>query len=62
MGTTGSGEASGDFSYDMAHEDLPASGDTPAPSTPEQPSVPETSDTSGDLSYDLAHEIPGSDA
>ena len=62
MSRTGSGETGGDFSYDMAHEDVPAAGDTPATSTPEHAPVPETSDTSGDLSYDLAHDVPESDA
>ena len=58
-------ERSGDYSYDLAHEDLPGPHDEddrrahPAPvSTATQ--TPEYAD--GDYSYDLAHDIPPQDA
>jgi hypothetical protein len=62
MSTTGD-EPEGDYSYDMAHDDVssqePESAETPADSAPE-PAEPVGSD--GDYSYDLAHEVPPSQA
>jgi hypothetical protein len=62
MSTTGD-ETSGDYAYDLAHEDVSA----PAPPHDRRPSgesqVPapeETPEADGDLSYDLAHEVPRS--
>ena len=54
-------ETSGDYEYDLAHEDLPVpaptSGRTPSGEAPE--SAPEgPPDADGDYSYDLAHEVP----
>jgi len=62
MSQTGD-ETSGDYAYDLAHEDLsppaPQPTRTPYPDAPA--SVPEeVPDSDGDYSYDLAHEVPRS--
>jgi hypothetical protein len=50
----------GDYSYDLAHEDVEGSPATPAPHPPErvQVSTDTPSEGDGDYSYDLAHEVP----
>jgi hypothetical protein len=59
--TTPADEPAGDYSYDLAHEDVP--GGTPAASDPaarpDQVHVTtDAPDEGGDYSYDLAHEVP----
>ena len=59
MSTTGDGPG-GDYSYDMAHDDLSGTAETPEP-TSEETAVPaptEAQDSDGDYSYDLVHEVP----
>jgi hypothetical protein len=62
MTTTGD-ETGGDYSYDLAHEDLssPATRSEPTASaeTPES-ALTGTPEADGDYSYDLAHEVPHS--
>jgi hypothetical protein len=63
MSTTGD-ETSGDYAYDMAHEDVspppPSRDRTPSGHVPESPVTEETPEADGDYSYDLAHEVPRS--
>jgi len=62
MSTTGN-ETSGDYAYDMAHDDVTPqeARSTRAPATqPRDPEPTEPPDSDGDYSYDLAHEVPGS--
>ena len=63
MSTTGD-ETSGDYAYDMAHEDVsaptPSEGRTPSGRGSESPVSDETPEADGDYSYDLAHEVPRS--
>ena len=52
-------QLSGDYSYDLAHEDVEGShdeGDRRAHPAPVSTATPEYAD--GDYSYDLAHDIP----
>ena len=63
MSTTGD-EPGGDYSYDMAHDDMssqePERARTTAETSAPEPAEPVDSD--GDYSYDLAHEVPPSQA
>jgi hypothetical protein len=62
MSTTGD-ETSGDYAYDMAHDDVSPheAGATRTPATDTQAAEPtEPPDSDGDYSYDLAHEVPRS--
>jgi len=50
---------SGDYSYDLAHDEVPASGAAQPGRPPGPAGTPEHGeDTGGDYSYDLAHEVP----
>jgi hypothetical protein len=62
MSSTGN-EPDGDYSYDMAHDDMSAPAETSARTpTDEAPAAAPTQpdDADGDYSYDLAHEVPQS--
>ena len=50
-------ETTGDYGYDLTHDDMPEAG---AASVPAQPvrTATETDDEGQDLSYDLAHDVP----
>ncbi len=61
--STDAENAAGDYSYDQAHESVPAAGTAGAdPTHPADPITvtTQTADTQGDYSYDLAHDIPRS--
>lgn len=55
-------EECSDLEYDLAHEAVPATGDTtPAASRKPEPTYVTTeTDYDGDYGYDLAHDIPKS--
>ena len=57
-------ERAGDYSYDLAHEDLEATrdeADRKAQSRPVSVTTQTPDDLGGDYSYDLAHDIPAQD-
>jgi hypothetical protein len=59
MSVTGPDGPAGDYSYDLAHEDVNPSGTEPPAAHPEPVQVAtDTADEGGDYSYDLAHEVP----
>ena len=47
----------GDYSYDLTHDELPEAGAPTVPTQPVRVST-ETDDEGQDLSYDLAHDVP----
>ena len=59
MSTPGN-ETSGDYAYDMAHDDVSPQEAGTTRTQPEASEPTEPPDSDGDWSYDLAHEVPGS--
>lgn len=58
-------EHAGDYSYDMAHEEVRPThgdGDPTAHSAPVSVTTQTPGDAIGDYSYDMAHDIPPQDA
>jgi hypothetical protein len=53
-------DQSGDWEYDMAHDEIPPADVAPTQAEPSEPtSVPGgPADSDGDYQYDLAHDIP----
>lgn len=50
----------GDYSYDLVHDEVPASRRTDRVAERPHAEPPEDADAGGDYSYDLAHEVPPS--